>query len=304
MVKSIKDQRIDVVYDRTFHMTLITSAACRQADVPRLSVIVSPPSLDFRTSRERFRFFKKRILSSAYQQPKCVTIAVSDEVASDTATFYRIPRDRVVVLPNPIDIELVRDLASAKHHRCDPNQTRIVIVGRLSYEKGHRLAFDALRIANDDAKNNICLEVVGDGPDRQSLTQYASQLGIAEAVKFHGFQDNPYPWIRNASLVCIASQYEGLPNVALETMAIGTGLVSTDCSGSLRSLIGENRRGVIVPRNDPRALAQVFSKFDSESDRWRKRCAEASVWVERNHAMEPWLDRMQSLLKLASKRTN
>lgn len=295
----IRDQQIDVVYDRTFHMTLITARAATKAGVPRVSVIVSPPSADFQKSRERFRFLKKRLLANAYRQPGCVTIAVSEEVAEDAATFYGVDRSRIRVLPNPVDFEAVRSAADSPIPQAAEPESgpRIAVVGRLSPEKGQRLALEALQLANKNRKQAICLDIVGDGPDRQELEQLSSQLGIREQVCFHGFQSNPYPIIRRSQLLCIPSEHEGLPNVALEAMSLDVAVVATDCSGSLRTLIGQNERGVLVPPGDARSLAREFIHALVEGDASIQRRKLALDWVQNRHAMATWLLEMQDLLR-------
>ncbi len=296
----IRQQRIDVVYDRTFHMTLVTGAASSRAGVPRVSVIVSPPSDDFQKSRERFRFLKKRLLAAAYRQAGCLTIAVSEDVADDAAAFYGLVRSQIQVLPNAVDFEAVRTAAMRPATVPEAASTkggrRIVVVGRLSREKGQRLALEALKLANEKRTQPLYLDIVGDGPDRSELEQLASQLGIREQVVFHGFLPNPYPLIRESQLLCIPSEHEGLPNVALEAMALGTAVVATDCSGALRSLIGENQRGALVPPGDAKSLALEFIRASDAEAESNQRRRLATEWVEKNHAMSTWLDKMQALL--------
>ncbi len=297
LAKIIREQQIDVVYDRTFHMTLVTAAAARQAGVPRISVIVSPPSADFQKSRERFRFFKKRLLAAAYRERGCVTIAVSREVAEDAADFYGLHLPDIRVLPNPVDIDAVRAAAGAStlSEGGGDAPPRIAVVGRLSKEKGQRWAIEAIKIANSSGPQKINLDIVGDGPDRKKLEDLADSLGVNEAVTFHGFLPNPYPLIRRAKLLCIPSEHEGLPNVALEAMALGTPILATDCSGSVRTLIGDNERGVLVARGDALQLANEMRRIcNGMSQSGVDRCA-ATAWVERHHAMDSWMRQMEHL---------
>lgn len=298
LAKAIRDLKIDVVYDRTFHMTLVTAAAATRARVPRVSVIVSPPSADFQKSHEGFRYFKKRLLAAAYRQPGCVTIAVSDEVADDAAAFYGVNRSLIRVLPNPVDLELVQALAQRtdSSYSSIASGTRIIVVGRLSREKGQRLALEALQVANSRSDKHIHLDVVGDGPDRAELERTAQRLGIGERVTFHGFVSNPYPMIQKSHLLCIPSEYEGLPNVALEAMVLGTAVVATDCSGSLRTLIGDNERGVLVPQGSAEALAQVFVADILESSEFERRRTQALQWVAQHHGLPAWLGEMETTL--------
>ncbi len=286
-----------VVYDRTFHMTLITAAACRRAGIPRASVIVSPPGKDFQQSRERFRWFKKRLLAAAYRDRRSLTIAVSQAVAEDAAKFYRLPSNLIRVMPSPVDIELVRLKSQQTSQLPAPRgKQRVVSIGRLSSEKGHRLLLDAIQRTQNVSSEKWHLDILGDGPERPHLESYARQLGVAQQVSFHGFQSNPYPWIARASLVCISSSYEGLPNVALESMAIGTGLVATRCSESLELLIGSNERGVLVPASDPDALASALIGYSAEQDAWNVRIRAAFEWVSKHHSIETWMAEIEQAL--------
>lgn len=300
LARVIREQQIDIVYDRTFHMTLVTGPACQRAGVPRVSVIVNPPSADFQKSRERFRSFKKWLLAAAYRQAGSQTIALSEEVAEDAVAFYGLLRSQIQVLRNPVDIEAVRTAASlqATEVRSDAveRRVRIAVVGRLARQKGQRLALEALKLANLHRPQPIYLDIVGDGPDRAELERMAADLGIDKQVRFHGFLPNPYAIIRDACSLCIPSEYEGLPNVALEAMALGTPVVATDCCGSLRTLIGNNERGVLVARGDANSLAQEFIRAGKTSSESSLRVCSAREWVEEHHAIANWMSEMQRLL--------
>jgi glycosyltransferase involved in cell wall biosynthesis len=307
MVEVIKRRDIDVVFDQTFHMTLITYQAALQAGIPRVSVIVSPPSADFERSRERFKFFKKRLLARAYSQPRCMNLAVSEETATDATRYYKIPSSSVLPVPNPIDIAAVRSAASqaappAASQAAASRGLRIAVVGRLSPEKGQQLAMEALRIATQASELPITIDFVGDGPDRVSLENMASELALTNRVRFLGFQQNPYPLIQAADLLCIPSLYEGLPNVALEAMALGTSVLATNCCGSLQKLIGNNERGVLVPVKDPMQMSSAFLDRLCHPVEWQTRAESAMQWVELHHAFDPWLAKMQKILLAATKR--
>ena len=295
LVKVIQQHEIDVVFDHTFHMTLITGPAARRAGLPRVSVIVSPPSSDFQRSRERFKFLKKRMLAAAYRQQGCLTLAVSEDTARDAVRFYHLQPENVRAVPNPIDITAVRLAAgSASRPFETANQLKIVVVGRLSQEKGQAIALNALQLAQRD---DISIDIIGDGPDRSQLQEQSRQLGIEKRVHFHGFLENPYSYIKAAQILCIPSHYEGLPNVALEAMALGTGIVATNCCGSLRKLIGDNERGMLVPVGDAARMSEAFIERITNPSAWRTRTAAAMQWVEDHHAFAPWLDQMQHILQ-------
>lgn len=314
----IRKRNIDLVYDRTFHMTLLTAAACRISATPRVSVIVSPPSRDFVRSPERFRWFKKRLLSAAYRDPLCWPITVSSSVAEDAAKFYGVPRQRFETIPSPIDIAAVEqaakenivednvpanadssaDVDAKADAQANERCFKMVVVGRLSAEKGQALAIEAVtKLRALRPAQHVCLTMIGDGPDRQSLELLAQKLSLNNCVRFMGRIANPYPQMRAADLICIPSYYEGLPNVALEAMCLGTPIVATNCRGVMGELLGNQQRGVLIPLADASALtAAMLDRIDSPQA-WRARAEAAMVWVREHHGLSPWLERMQQLFE-------
>lgn len=336
LIRTLRERQIDVVYDRTFHMTLLTAVACRATNTPRVSVIVSPPSQDFGRSKERFRWIKKRLLARAYRDERNICLAVTDSVAQDAANFYGLTRSNIWVVPSPIDIDEVESAAQAhvdfEFQPAVRSPTwRWVVVGRLSGEKGQRLAIRAmakLRSMRPELIHNETIELVliGAGPEREALVELVRQLSLESSVRFEGQLANPYPWIRSAKLMCIPSLYEGLPNVALEAMCLHTPIVATDCSGSLRELMGvqalnaahgesaqpveplrptgqyvEGERGVLIAIDDEEALARaVLDRFDRPQS-WTTRATAAGKWVRERHGMRPWLAQMQQLFEILPK---
>ena len=306
LVHVLRSRSIDVVYDRTYHMTLVTAAACAAVSIPRLSVIVSPPSLDFALSAERFAWFKKRLLRRAYRHPLATTIAVSESVADDAARFYRLDRASILTIPSAVDAsaiiraadEALADETPVDGTPSDRSSLRVVVVGRLSEEKGQRWAIEALARAQDKRPDlSIQLDLIGDGPDRSDLERLADELGVASAIRFAGFQVNPYPWIRRADLLCLPSLYEGLPNAVLEAMCLGTPVVASD--GAARELTGDGERGELVPPGDAELLARAWIDRATAPDRWLRRADRARDWVIARHDLPRWLDTMQSLIESA-----
>lgn len=304
----IRQRQIDVVYDRTYHMTLVTSAACSRVKVPRVSVIVSPPSQDFAKSDERFRWFKYRILRNAYNDSRSHVIAVSTAVADDAASYFKLPRHRFQVIPSPVHIEAVR--AAAGQPRVDstartenaPERFRVVVIARMTAEKGHSLMIDVARswelFQASPAWRPIQIDFIGDGPLFGTLEKKSSQYRLADHIRFHGFQTNPYPWIQQAEVVCIPSLYEGLPNVALEAMALEKPVIATDCSESLQTLLGLKReRGTLVPIGDVEKMTKALLNHLEQPELSAERCQNALQWIEKHHSLRPWLETMMQLFR-------
>lgn len=289
----LQEHNIEMVYDRTFHMTLVTSSACRAAQVPRVSVIVSPPSRDFTTSNERFAWLKKRKLRRAYQDPESTTLAVSAAVADDAASFYGLERSRIEVVPSPVDVAEVQRLADVDGLHLGAGK-HVCVVGRMSAEKGQKTAIEAMVRVIQRSNETWTLHLVGDGPDRAALSQYVEDLRLGGKVVLHGFQANPYPLIAAADILLIPSRYEGLPNVALEAMALKTAIIATECSPSLAELLSDER-GVIVPVDDPEQMSLAIEQRFANANEVSSRTEVAFEFVARHFGIQEWNRTMESV---------
>lgn len=223
----LRDRQIDVIYDRTFLMTLIAGPAAAKLGVPRVSTIVSLPSRVVPLNGGRFLAAKRRRLRTAYAAAAAV-ICVSAPAARDAAQYYGLSRRRLQVIPNPVDAAaLDAVVASGPPPRRDGRWT-IACVGRLSVEKGQATllaALDRLRSMYPDFPLPQ-VWMIGDGPLRGQLERTCELLGLQAQVQFLGHLDQPARWIAAADAVCLPSHFEGFPNVMLEAMALGVPVIA------------------------------------------------------------------------------
>lgn len=155
--------------------------------------------------------------------------------------------DRITVVPNAV---AVPD-APAPLPGGPPT---VLMVAAMRADKDHALvlqAWAAVLERHPDAR----LRLAGDGPCRADLEHRALALGIAGSVEFLGVRDDPDALLRDAHLLVLASYaVECFPYAALEAMAAGRGVVSTDVGG-LPELVDDGLTGRLVPPHDGDALA-------------------------------------------------
>lgn len=144
-----------------------------------------------------------------------------------------------------------------------PADTRLVgAVGRLSIEKGQRYLVQA---SAELAREFKTLKVVllGEGRERANLEKQAQQLGLENVLLMPGFQKDVTRWMGAFDVLVNCSLTEGLPNVVLEALALGTPVVAT-AVGGVPELIEDQVHGLLVSPGDSRALAQGVSRLLSD----------------------------------------
>ncbi|NWO57348.1 MULTISPECIES: glycosyltransferase [Chromohalobacter] len=196
-------------------------------------------------------------------------VAVSNGVAEELARTLAIPRERIDVIYNPAVTERLRELSTLPlaHPWLAPGEPPVILaVGRLTAQKDYPTliqAFAALR-AHRDAR----LVILGEGELRGTLEAMAARLGLADAIAFPGFVDNPYAWMRQAALFVLSSAWEGFGNVLAEAMACGTPVISTDCPSGPAEILENGAWGRLVPVADVEALCTAMrEELDGERAR-------------------------------------
>lgn len=159
------------------------------------------------------------------------------------------------VIPNVLQIERIRELMKASIAEPELQDTDFCLfVGRLNFRQKR---LDRLLEGYLSSGVDLPLVIIGDG-ENERLQQEVIRLGLQDRILALGGRENPYPYMRRASVLLLSSDYEGLPNVLLESLACGTPVVSTDClSGPRDILVGELARG-LVPLEDTQAFGSAM----------------------------------------------
>jgi len=305
LAKLIERERIDVVYDRLFHMTLITGPATELTKTPRISTIVSPPQFDLAHSEKRWLSFKKRALHKAYSTASAL-LTVGAGTADNASEYYKIPRDDFKVMLSPIDLDRI-DSESQRAWtgpmlRKDYKQ--IISIGRLSDEKGHRYLIQAFAkycaAAMMDQVPPANLHLVGDGVLRKELQSLAASLGVEGSVFFHGQLHSPFSLLKQCDLLCLPSLYEGMPNALLEAMACKVPIIATNTTQGSGELLRTHPLGTLVSKANADELAVAIQDRFQKPAPWLERLDMARSYVETHHSLPKWIDNMSQLLEQRS----
>ncbi len=197
----------------------------------------------------------------------------------------------------------VRALANGAPPYDGPRSTgesRVVVAaGRLTRPKGFDILIDAWsQVAQ--IHPDWRLDIYGEGHGREDLTRQIADLGLTEQVRLRGFTTQLQAELAAASIFVLSSRAEGYPRVILEAMACALPVVSTDCPSGPREMIESGTDGVLVPTNDPAALAVALVELIELGPEGRRRLGEAGL--ARAHSQSQpeiarrWEELLESLL--------
>ena len=173
-----------------------------------------------------------------------ISFHFADQIVFQTKTvqhmFPRSIQDKSVVIPNPVNPQLLEPYKGKRRHR-------IVTAGRLHPQKNLEMLFEAFALFHKQF-DDYYLDVYGKGDLELKLKKKAKELGLSDKIIFHGFVTDLHEQIKDVAMYVCSSDYEGISNSILEAMAMGIPTISTDCPIGGSSLLIKNRiNGFLVP---------------------------------------------------------
>lgn len=178
----------------------------------------------------------KKIISVLYKKSNKI-IAVSNGAKSDMVENFSVSSEKIHVLHNPIDINLI---VSRSHEavKIDMSKFTFITCGRLIKSKNVEMVILAFAKQQD---LNTQLIILGEGEQEQELKEICEKYAISERVFFLGFTQNPYAYFSKSSVFVFGSNLEALPTVLIEALACNLPIISTDCpSGPSEILCDDN----------------------------------------------------------------
>lgn len=144
---------------------------------------------------------------------------------------FGVAATKIVTLPNPVPEASLRASAGRPLRHPGPG-LRFVAAGRLNRQKG----FDRLVKLVAGLPEDSHLTIYGDGDERETLVAEIERLSLQARLTLAGFTDRLPAALAGADACVISSRWEGLPNVALEALAVGTPVIATPESGGIAEL--------------------------------------------------------------------
>lgn len=187
-------------------------------------------------------------------------VALSEHLANHLSGMYRVPRERIQVLPYPID---TLRFQPNQHVHLAGAEKSLLTVGRLEKRKGVDILFHALNsdVWSEFPRLKVCL-LGSEGDLKKAALVAEISPAKREQILFAGFVNHSEVgyYYQAATLYVAPTRYETFGYTILEAMACGLAVVSTDV-GAVPELVEDGVTGLLVPYGDPLALAEAINRL-------------------------------------------
>lgn len=193
-------------------------------------------------------------------------------------------------------------IAAEPPPRATDGRLRLLYAGRLTASKGVHVAIEALRrLVHEEHLHGVALDIVGRGDDAyaRALGEAIAAQGLQGHVRLHGFmpREELIGAYREHDLLLLPTLgKEGLPVAMLEALAQGLPVLASDVTGP-QDVIEHGQNGLLVPPNDPAALAQAIAGLAASPEQRTAMGRAGIATIRRNHTMKRMIDQYEQFLQ-------
>jgi L-malate glycosyltransferase len=235
--------------------------------------------------------WKRRLVNPLLARFDGRIVAVSHELR-DFMIESRFPRERVSVIHNGIEPGQAASTLDRRRARMllglDERAFVVTTVARLDPVKDLMTLLDAFAFVRKRVPS-ARLVIVGDGPERQRLTERAGRDDLAGAVQITGYRDDVRALLPAADVYASSSISEGVSITILEAMATGIPVVATAVGGT-PEILSDGTGGILVPSREPVRMAAAIVALARDQRRRASLAAAARRRLEASFTIDRMVD--------------
>lgn len=195
-------------------------------------------------------------------------VSISDKCVDILKEEFPELRGKMYMLPNITSSAVIRRRAAEYQPKEYGNcENRILSVGRLNHQKGFDMAVSAAAILKKKGVS-FCWLVIGDGEKKQELEQQMKQENVEDCFFLIGTRENPYPYMKNCTVLAQTSRYEGKSVVLDEAKILETPILAT-CYPTVADQILNGKEGIVTEMN-PEGIAAGLEMLLTDSEMRRE----------------------------------
>ena len=261
--KKIKNEKYDIVIDYSSNLLKYDNFDIK---IPVFAWIHFSLTFGEKLTLEKIKKYKKQY--KKYSKIFAITRVMKEEFINKV----RIDEKKVELVYNPIDLKLIEKKAEnvEKKYENYLKQDYFLQVSRLTQQKQPEHLVDIYyKLKQAGIKEKLYF--IGDGEKKEIIKQKIKEYNLENDIILLGQIENPYPFFKNAKLFVHTAKYEGLPTVLLESLALGTPVVSYDCPTGPRDILGKNSEyGELISLNDKDMFVEKVLELMNSKKKYEK----------------------------------
>ena len=261
--KKIKNEKYDIVIDYSSNLLKYDNFDIK---IPVFAWIHFSLTFGEKLTLEKIKKYKKQY--KKYSKIFAITRVMKEECINKVG----IEKKKVELVYNPIDLKLIEKKAEnvEKKYENYLKQDYFLQVSRLTQQKQPEHLVDIYyKLKQAGIKEKLYF--IGDGEKKEIIKQKIKEYNLEDDIILLGQIENPYPFFKNAKLFVHTAKYEGLPTVLLESLALGTPVVSYDCPTGPRDILGKNSEyGELISLNDKDMFVEKVLELMNSKEKYEK----------------------------------
>ena len=261
--KKIKNEKYDIVIDYSSNLLKYDNFDIK---IPVFAWIHFSLTFGEKLTLEKIKKYKKQY--KKYSKIFAITCVMKEEFINKVG----IDEKKVELVYNPIDLKLIEKKAEnvEKKYENYLKQDYFLQVSRLTQQKQPEHLVDIYyKLKQSGIKEKLYF--IGDGEKKEIIKQKIKEYNLENDIILLGQIENPYPFFKNAKLFVHTAKYEGLPTVLLESLALGTPVVSYDCPTGPRDILGKNSEyGELISLNDKDMFVEKVLELMNSKEKYEK----------------------------------
>ena len=157
---------------------------------------------------------------------------------------------------------------------------KIISVARFTSQKDHFCLIKSINLLKHKYKN-IKVLLIGSGNKKKEIQNFIDELKLNKIIKILNFKKNPYPYMKKSDLFILSSNFEGLPNVLLEAIALNKFVISSNCPTGPSEILDNGKGGLLFKVGDYKELSKKIIYTVNNKDKCNEKLLFAKKRLER-----------------------